>query len=142
MTTAEHITDGFQLPTTLKLEYATIVIPDNLTDVSTIKELTTVYAETNHLLSLLSDEEKGEAQYEDGLGWSLTTDNQAAIRYACQHYFLCEPSCIIDAVFNKFGEDVCSDCIDDIVETALEQDFDIQVLSDNSVYVIFDKGNQ
>ena len=136
MTTATHISEGYKLPNVLKLDYATIAIPDDLTSIDSLKELSTVIAETNHLLSLLSDEDKKNPSYEDEAGWVFTTDNQAAIKYAAQHYFLCEPSCVIDAIFNHCGEEVCESCIDQLVEEHLDMDFSVEVLSD-AVYVVF-----
>ena len=71
MSTATHVPEGFKLPSVLKLDYATIAIPDDLTSIDSLKELSTVIAETNHLLSLLSDEDKRNPTYEDDAGWSL-----------------------------------------------------------------------
>jgi hypothetical protein len=140
MSTATHVPEGFKLPSVLKLDYATIAIPDDLTSIDSLKELSTVIAETNHLLSLLSDEDKRNPTYEDDAGWVFTTDNQAAIKYAAQHYFLCEPSCVIDAIFNYCGEDVCQTCIDQLVDESLEKDFSVEVLT-NGVYVVFKGDN-
>jgi hypothetical protein len=138
MTTAElePKPEGFKVPNVLKLDFGTILIPDDLTQVDNLKALRTIFAEANHLLSLLNDEDFVDSEYNQGQGWVISTDNQAALRYAALHYFTDDHSCVVDAVFNYIGEDVCSSCIDDLIEEQLEKDFSVEALNDG-VYVVF-----
>lgn len=125
-----------KLPKVLRLEYATLIIPDDLTDVDSLKELTVVFAEVNKLLALLSDEDKRNAEYENGLGWSISTENQEAIRYACDYGYLNQLDCVIGAICAKYVEDLSSDELDELIDQSLDRDFEIQSLT-GGVCVIF-----
>ena len=129
----KHLPEDFTLPKVLKVEVGTVTLPTRLDEVESLREYETLNRETTHLLALIPAEDKEGAELEED-GIHITTNNIAALKYACNKYLLCSYCTAIDVVLNIYGEDVCADCIDSLIEEVTEN-YEPQVLTDG-VYMV------
>ena len=128
ITKEKHLPDDFTLPKVLKVEVGTVTLPTRLDGVESLREYETLNRETTHLLALIPAKDKESAELdEDGI--HITTNNLPALKYACNKYLLCSYFTAIDVVLNTYGEDVCNDCIDDLIEEVADN-YEPQVLTD------------
>ena len=129
MTTASH-DHSFTLPNVLKVEIGTVSIPTE-TNFNTLKQFETFYTEVAHLLALLPEEDKAEAEF-DVESFQVTTECLPALLYAANHYLLDEFGTAVDVVLNLPEVDngeVCESCVDDLVETVANE-YSAKILSD------------
>lgn len=123
------------VPKVLPVTTGAIEIRDDILDVESIKDLSRVFREVNHVLSLLPEEDIHEAVYEE-CGWLLYTQNKAALEYAWKNDLLDEFSTAMACLIDKYEEDHCCECIDEILDDKLSKDFSVNQLSDG-LYVVF-----
>jgi hypothetical protein len=123
------------VPKVLPVTTGAIEIHENILDVDNIHDLSRVFREVNHLLSLIPEEDLHEAVYEE-TGWLVYTDNEAALKYAWKNDFLDPFSTAMACLIDKYGEDHCCDCVDEILDDKLSKDFSVDLLTDG-LYVVF-----
>ena len=125
MTTTKH-TEGFQLPNVIPVNVGVIAVPTRFQPDS-LAEFESVNREITHLLALIPDEDKAEAEYDDH-EIIIHTTSVPALKYACSNYFLsdCLTTChaVHELVHNHFDGEVCNDCIDELIDEALEAGYE------------------
>lgn len=127
-------TTNTELPKVLRVTSGTIHIPFDY-ECEDLEDYERVNRNVTHLLALIPDDDKEEAELEDD-GFDIITSNVPALKYACKHYFLNDFNTLVDAIFEQYKEDdICCDCIESIVDEAVRVGYTSQVLSDG-VYLV------
>lgn len=127
-----------KLAKVLPVRVATVSVPDNLTQVGTFKEVVELYKETATLLSYVYESNTGDIDYDDDLGWTFTTRDINIIKYAVNYGFLDEFSTVIDTIGLAYGDQVSPEELDELVDTALDNGFRFEEMSNGNVYLILD----
>jgi hypothetical protein len=130
------IPEEFSLPSIVPIEYATIVIPIDFSFTQNLADFIQVTREAQELIKLIPDDDLVGASLDDKEGWRITTDNTKAILYAIEKDFLSQPYTCIDAIIANFCNEVCDSCLDDLIETALNREFEVKILS-GEPYIYF-----
>lgn len=127
----QHISD-FQLPNVIPVNVGVISIPSRPC-VDSLSEFESFNREVTHLLALLPDVDKAEVQFDDG-EFIIHTTNVPALKYATNTYFLCDSlttyHAVTEYVVEKHDGEVCDDCLDSIIDKALDNEYTSVVLQD------------
>jgi hypothetical protein len=132
--TDNHIDEGYKLPSVIKVEVGTVSIPTDF-DLDNLSQYETVNREITHLLALIPDEDKAEAEYDsDEKAYLIKTSNPPALKYAVKKYFIDDCFTVIDTVanhiINHFDGQVCHDCVDNFIDQALDESYETVVLEE------------
>jgi hypothetical protein len=131
------VAEEFTLPNLIKVNVGVISLPTDL-DANTLTDYETLNREVLHLLALLPEEDKKEFDYDDGYFY-IHTDNVAALKYACNKYFIdeCLTTChaVEDCVVEHFNGDVCPDCVAGYIDEAVEEHNYECVVLETGVYI-------
>jgi hypothetical protein len=129
MTTTKH-TGDFQLPNVIPVNVGVIAIPTRF-EPDSLAEFESVNREITHLLALIPDSDKAEAEYEDH-EIVIHTTSVPALKYAVNNYFLsdCLTTChaVHELVHEHFDGEVCDDCVDSLIDQALDAEYTSVVL--------------
>jgi hypothetical protein len=130
MTSSTHLDPNFKLPKVLPVEVGVISIPTQFTGDS-LSEYETFNREVTHLLALLPDEDKANADLdEDEI--LIHTSNTAALKYACNKYLLNDilTTChaVSDYLLHKAEGEICEDCIDSFIDQAIDDEYESVVV--------------
>jgi hypothetical protein len=125
MTSTKHISD-FQLPNVIPVNVGVICIPSR-PYVDSLSEFEQFNREVTHLLALLPDEDKAEAQFDDDYEFIIHTTSVPALKYACNSYLLSDSltTChaVAELVAEHFDGEVCDDCVDNFIDEALDAEY-------------------
>ena len=124
------------VPRVLPVKTGAINIDKFILEVDSIKSLTTVFREVNHLLSLLPEEELEEASLDDGV-WYIYTKNKAALEYAWKCDLLCPFTTAMCTLVDTYAEENCRECVDEILDEQLEKNLSINLLG-SGLHVVFE----
>jgi hypothetical protein len=134
MTTTKH-TGDFQLPNVIPVKVGVVCIPTRF-EPDSLAEYEKLIREINHILCLLPDSDKSEAEYDDH-EIIIHTTSVPALKYACSNYFLSDSLTTCHAVHqlvhNHFDGEVCDDCIDELIDEALEAGYESVVVESGVV---------
>jgi hypothetical protein len=136
--TDNHVEEGYQLPSVIKVEVGTVSIPTNW-DVDSLQDLETFNRNLTHLLALLPDSDKAEAEFDsDEEAYIIKTDNIPALKFSVKNYLIDDCFTVIDTVANHvldhFNGEVCHECVDNLIDQALDDSYEAVVLNDG-VYI-------
>jgi hypothetical protein len=130
------IPEEFTLPNIIPVEYGTIIIPSDYDFITDLRDFIQVTSEAVELIKLIPSDDLTGAFKEDNEGWRITTDNSKALLYAIEKDFISEPYTLIDAIISNYCNEVCDSCLDDLIDTSLNRDFEIRILS-GQPYIYF-----
>lgn len=127
-----------EVPRVVPVLSGDIVLPYNLiqtpyTNEGLVKEV----RELNHILSLLSDEEIPAIDRDEDC-WLIHTENRAALERAWQQDYLCDVLTCISALHDFFAGEVCKDCVEELIDSNLDRDYSISLLS-TGLHIVFDR---
>lgn len=128
-------TTDIPTPKMLEVKTGAVIIPTDLRNVGSFKDLSTIYREVNHLLSILPEDSFDTEEDEEDL--IVITDNVGVLKYAFDKGYLCDFMTTINTLVDTYAGDVCNSCVDDIIETNLDRDFTVQLLENGNLYVVF-----
>lgn len=126
------MTNTVELPKVLEVTEGVVLIGNDY-GFNSVIEYETYFREVTHLLSLLPDADKANAELEDD-GLHITTSHAPSLRYACNKYFLCPVCTAVSAVIDKYGDEYDDDTLDEMIEQ-VSTNYDLQVL-ESGVYLV------